>query len=149
MSQTDATNTVKLALLTVLVVDDDPTVRGIITQHLRNMGFQRILEAGDGSEAFKLVLDPRTRVDLILCDWEMPKTDGLTFLKAVRQQRSRSETPFIMITSQQSQERMKISKAKKSKVDAYIVKPFRAETLREKIFQVLFEAMEKKTLNAS
>lgn len=139
---------VKLALLTVLVVDDDGTVRGIIVQHLKSMGFQRILEAANGSDAYKIVLDHRQRVDLILCDWEMPKTDGLTFLKAVRQQRTRGETPFIMITSQQSQERMKISKAKRSKVDAYIVKPFRAETLREKIYQVLFEAMEKKTIAA-
>ncbi len=137
--------TVKLALLTVLVVDDDKVVREIIINHLRNMGFARILEAPNGSEAFKVILDVRQRVDLILCDWEMPKTDGLTFLKAVRQQRTRSEIPFIMITSQQSQERMKISKAKKSKVDAYIVKPFKAETLREKIFQVLFDSYEKKS----
>jgi hypothetical protein len=51
-----------------------------------------------------------------------------------------------MITSQQSQERMKISKAKKNLVDAYIVKPFRAEVLREKVFQVIFDGLEKKTI---
>ena len=69
---------------------------------------------------------------------------GLTFLRAVRAHRNRADLPFIMVTSQQSQERMKVTKAKKHLVDAYIVKPFRAETLRQKVFQVLFAAMDKK-----
>jgi len=91
-------------------------------------------------------LDPLVRIDLVICDWEMPKTDGLTFLKAVRGHRSRKDTPFIMVTSQQSQERMKITKAKLNHVDAYIVKPFRSETLRQKVFEVLFDAIEKKAI---
>jgi two-component system, chemotaxis family, chemotaxis protein CheY len=138
--------TVRLSHLSVLVVDDDKMVREIIVQHLKNMGFTRFLEAADGSEAYKLMVDATQKVDLILCDWEMPRTDGLTFLKAVRSTRLRSQTPFIMITSQQSQERVKISEAKKCKVDAYIVKPFRAETLREKIYQVLLDAVDKKKI---
>jgi two-component system chemotaxis response regulator CheY len=136
--------TLRAAHLCVLVVDDDEMIRNIIIQQLRSIGFQKFLEAGNGTEAHKFVLDPMQRVDLIICDWEMPKTDGLTFLRAVRASRSRAETPFIMVTSQQSQERMKISKAKKAEVDAYIVKPFRAETLRAKVFQVLFDAIDKK-----
>lgn len=138
--------TVKLALLSVLVVDDDKMVREIIVQHLKQIGFVRINEAENGADAFKTILDQRQRPDLILCDWEMPKADGLTLLKAIRQLRHDNEIPFIMVTSQQSQERMKVSKAKKNQVDAYIVKPFRYETLREKIFQVLFDAIEKKKL---
>lgn len=128
----------KVAHLSVMVVDDDKMVRSIIVQHLKAMGFTRFVEASNGSEALKLLVDTTSRVDLILCDWEMPKTDGITFLRAVRANRSRCETPFIMVTSQQSQERMKITKAKKNMVDAYIVKPFRAEVLRQKVFQVLF-----------
>jgi len=138
--------TVKIAHLCVLVVDDDKMIRDIIIQHLKAMGFQKFVEAADGSDAYKRLVDPISRIDLILCDWEMPRTDGLTFLRAVRKSRFRGQTPFIMITSQQSQERMKISKAKKNLVDAYIVKPFRAETLREKVFQVIFDAIEKKTI---
>jgi two-component system, chemotaxis family, chemotaxis protein CheY len=146
MSKSDnPLNTVKVAHLSVLVVDDDKMVRDIIVQHLKAMGFTRFLEAGDGSEALKILVDSTSRVDLILCDWEMPRTDGLSFLRAVRANRFRSETPFIMVTSQQSQERMKVSKAKKNLVNAYIVKPFRAETLRQKIFQVLFGAPETKS----
>lgn len=140
--------TVKIAHLSVLVVDDDKMIRDIIIQHLRVIGFQKFIEAADGSDAYKIMIDTTNRVDLILCDWEMPRTDGLTFLKAVRKNRARAKTPFIMITSQQSQERMKISKAKKNLVDAYIVKPFRAETLRQKVFEVLFDAIDKKAISA-
>jgi DNA-binding response OmpR family regulator len=144
---TDST-TLRAAHLCVLVVDDDEMIRGIIIQQLRTIGFQKFLEAANGTEAHKFVLDPLQRVDLIICDWEMPKTDGLTFLRAVRASRHRATTPFIMVTSQQSQERMKISKARKHEVDAYIVKPFRAEILRAKVFQVLFDAIDKKKIGA-
>lgn len=139
-------NQVKPALVAVLVVDDDEMIRHIIIQQLRGLGFQRFLEASNGTEAFKFVLDPLVKVDLIICDWEMPKTDGLTLLKAVRGTRHRSQIPFIMVTSQQSQERMKITKAKRAQVDAYIVKPFRAETLREKVFQVLSHGFTNKPI---
>jgi two-component system chemotaxis response regulator CheY len=140
--------TLRASHLTVLVVDDDDMIRNIIVQQLRTIGFQKFIEAANGTEAHKFILDPLQRVDLIICDWEMPKTDGLTFLRAVRASRHRGKTPFIMVTSQQSQERMKISKAKRHEVDAYIVKPFRAETLRAKVFQVLFDAIDKKAIGA-
>ncbi|MGE0527574.1 MAG: response regulator [Bdellovibrionales bacterium] len=140
--------TVRAAHLSVMVVDDDQMIRQIIIQQLKSIGFQKFIEAGDGAEAFKYVLDPLQRVDLIICDWDMPKTDGLTLLRAVRGSRYHAQTPFIMVTSQQSQERTKISNAKKHHVDAYIVKPFRAETLRQKVFQVIFDAMEKKIIGS-
>jgi two-component system, chemotaxis family, chemotaxis protein CheY len=135
---------VKAAHLTVLVVDDDEMIRNIIVEQLKVIGFQRFVEAENGSVALKYILDPLYKVDLILCDWEMPKADGLTLLRAVRASRYHAQTPFILVTSQQSQERVKISQAKKHHVDAYIVKPFHAETLREKVFSVLLDALEKK-----
>lgn len=135
--------TMKLERMIVLVVDDDEVVRKIVIEHLTSFGFKNFLEARDGAEAFRFVVDQIQRIDLIISDWEMPRTDGLTFLRAVRAHKHRSETPFIMITSQQSQERMKISSAKKHLVNSYIVKPFRGEVLREKVFQVLFEAEAK------
>lgn len=141
----NSNKSVRASHLTVMVVDDDPMVRQIIIQNLKAVGFQKFLEAGDGSEAHKHILDPLQNVDLVICDWEMPKTDGLTLLRAIRSHRTRGHIPFIMVTSQQSQERMKITKAAQNQVDAYIVKPFRAETLREKVFEVLFEIMERET----
>jgi DNA-binding response OmpR family regulator len=136
-------NMMKLERMNILVVDDDDVVRQIIVEHLTSFGFKNFLEARDGSEAFRFIVDQIQRIDLIISDWEMPRTDGLTFLRAVRAHKHRQETPFIMVTSQQSSEREKISSAKKHNVDSYIVKPFRGETLREKVFQVLFAAEEK------
>lgn len=136
----------KIERLTVLVVDDDDVIRKIIIEHLMSFGFKNFLEAHDGTEAFRHIVDQIQRIDLIISDWEMPRTDGLTFLRAVRAHKHRAETPFIMVTSQQTDERMKISNAKKHHVDSYIVKPFRGETLREKVFQVLFAHEEKNRL---
>lgn len=121
----------------VMIVDDDPEIREIIKNYLIHFGFKTFIEAKDGSEAYRFVLDDRQRIDLILSDWEMPRTDGLTLLRAVRSHNTRSETPFVMITSQQSKERLKITSAKKYGVNCYIVKPFKAETLQEKVWQAL------------
>lgn len=135
---------IKIERMTVLVVDDDEVVRKIIIEHLTSFGFKHFLEGKDGTEAFRYIVDPMQKIDLIISDWEMPRTDGLTFLRAIRQTKHRHDTPFIMVTSQQSQERQKISSAKAYNVDSYIVKPFRGETLRQKVFQVLFAHEEKK-----
>lgn len=121
----------------ILIVDDDIEVRNVIKNYLMHFGFSCFLEAKDGAEAYRFILDLRQRIDLIISDWEMPKTDGLTLLKAIRENSHRAHTPFIMVTSQQSQERMKITKAAHASVNGYIVKPFRAEVLREKIEAVL------------
>lgn len=124
--------------LTVLVVDDDADIRDIIKNYLISYGFRLIIEAKDGTEAYRIILSGNPKVDLIVSDWDMPRTDGLALLKAVRGHNSRSGTPFIMVTSQQqSQEREKIMQAKKYGVTSYIVKPFESETLHEKIKQAL------------
>lgn len=138
----------KLDRAFILVVDDDEVIRRIIVEHLVSFGFKNFLEAKDGAEAIHHVVDHIQRIDLIISDWEMPRADGITFLRAVRQYKHRAETPFIMITSQQTNERTKIAMAKQYKVDSYIVKPFRGDTLREKVFQVLFAAEEKKKQQA-
>lgn len=134
----------KLEHLVVLVADDDEVVRKLIVEYLTSFGFKHFLEASDGSEAFRYIVDRIQRIDLVISDWEMPRTDGLTFLRAVREQKHREGLPFIMVTSQQSHERDKISHARKHQVDSYIVKPFRGETLREKVFQVLLSTDAKK-----
>lgn len=126
----------KIDRAVILVADDDDEVRKVIIEYLMVSGFKNFIEARDGSEAYK-VLNENRRIDLVISDWEMPNTTGLTLLRAVRQHRIRAKTPFIMITSQQSKERLKISSAKQSKVDDYIVKPFRARTLLEKVWKAL------------
>lgn len=131
-------NTSQLREMTILIVDDDKTIRDIIMQNLRGLGFQRFLHASNGVEAFKQIQHSKNPVSLILCDWDMPVADGLTLLRAVRSDDLFKQTPFIMVTAQQSQERLKISQAAKYNVNAYIVKPFQADVLRQKVLQVLF-----------
>lgn len=128
---------VRISSMTVLIVDDDDEVRAIIRDYMTMYGFRTFLEARDGAEAYRFVLDTIQRIDLIISDWEMPRTDGLSLLKAVRAHNTRYSTPFILVTSQQSQERMKITNAKRHAVDSYIIKPFRSDILREKVFAAL------------
>ena len=131
-------NTSILREMTIMIVDDDKTIRDIIMQNLRGLGFQRFLHASNGVEGFKHIQNSKQSVNLILCDWDMPIADGLTLLRAVRSDDLYKEIPFIMVTAQQTQERLKISQAAKYNVDAYIVKPFQADTLRSKVMHVLF-----------
>lgn len=130
-------NKINISRMTVMIVDDDDGVRGIIKDYLTMYGFRTFIEARDGAEAYRYVLDTIQRIDLIISDWEMPRTNGLALLKAVRAHNLRYSTPFIMITSQQSQERLKITNAKLHAIDSYIIKPFRSDILREKVFQAL------------
>ncbi len=131
-------NSSQLSEMTVLIVDDDKTIRDIIMQNLRGLGFQRFLHASNGVEGFKQIQHSKHPVNLVLCDWDMPVADGLSLLKAIRADALFNQTPFIMVTAQQGQERLKISQAAKYKVDAYIVKPFQSDVLRQKVMQVLF-----------
>lgn len=123
--------------MVVLIVDDDNEIRMIIKSYLIHFGFKTFLDAKDGAAAYRFILDTTQRIDLIISDWEMPRADGLSLLRAVRKHNTRSATPFIMVTSQQSQERLKISNAKRNAVNCYIVKPFHANVLQEKVWQAL------------
>ncbi len=123
--------------LPILLVDDDAMVREVVFEYLKEMGFNNILVAGDSQKALKIIQDKKIKISLVLSDWEMPKVSGLTLLKAVRKDPQRSSLPFIMITSQRSMERFKISQAAQWRVDAYIVKPFGLELLRQKICSVM------------
>lgn len=123
--------------VTFLVVDDDGMVRDILVQYLKSFGFTNILEAKDGKVALKFIRNPSQKIDFIISDWEMPHIDGLTLLRALRREPGRTNVKFVMVTSQGSHERMKITKAAKARVDAYIVKPFRSDLLKEKLNTLL------------
>jgi two-component system, chemotaxis family, chemotaxis protein CheY len=123
--------------ISILLVDDDAMVRSILTEYLAAMGFKNVRVAKDGDDALKLIKDTKFAIDLVISDWEMPEVTGLTLLKAVRSNSHRAETPFIMVTSQRSMERFKITQAAQWKVDSYIMKPFRQNILKTKIFEVM------------
>ncbi|MBK8201091.1 MAG: response regulator [Bdellovibrionales bacterium] len=123
--------------LPLLVVDDDAMVRGVVVDYLKDIGFTSILEAKNSQQGLKMIQNSKFPIGLVLSDWEMPGVSGLVLLKALRKNPHRKGTRFIMITSQRSMEKFKITQAAQWKVNAYIIKPFTCAVLREKIWQVM------------
>ncbi len=116
----------------ILVVDDFSTMRRIVKNILRQLEFSNIVEADDGSTALEIL--QKDTINMIISDWNMPKMTGLELLKAVRADDALKDIPFLMVTAEAQQEN--IIEAVKSGVSNYIVKPFTAETLGQKIDQV-------------
>ena len=116
----------------VLVVDDFATMRRIVKNILTQLGFTNIVEADDGSTAIEVL--KQDQIDMVISDWNMPKMTGLELLKTVRADPELANMPFIMVTAEAQQEN--IIQAVKAKVSQYIVKPFTAETLGEKIDKI-------------
>lgn len=119
--------------LTVLIVDDFLTMRRIVRKILRDLDFQNIIEAEDGSAALEVL--KTNKVDLIVSDWNMPKMTGLELLKAVRGDDKTKHLPFLMVTAEAQKEN--IFEAVQAKVSNYIVKPFTAATLEEKLGKII------------
>ena len=116
----------------ILVVDDFATMRRIVKNILTQLGFKNIIEADDGTTALDVLKSEK--IGLIVSDWNMPKMTGLDLLKAVRADTSLANTPFIMVTAEAQQDNIIL--AVKAKVSQYIVKPFTAETLSEKLNKI-------------
>lgn len=119
----------------VLIVDDSGVMRKMIARALRQTGleFDENHEAGNGLEALE-VLKEHT-VDLILCDWNMPEMDGITFLKEARKTYT---TPVMMLSTEGTAD--KVSEAMAAGAQAYVTKPFTPEKLKERITVVLGNA---------
>lgn len=116
----------------ILVVDDFSTMRRIVKNILRQLGFVNIIEADDGSTALEIL--QREKIEFVVSDWNMPKMTGLELLKVIRADDALKHIPFLMVTAEAQQEN--IIEAVKSGVSNYIVKPFTAETLSQKINQI-------------
>ena len=116
----------------ILVVDDFATMRRIVKNILKQLGFENIVEADDGKAALR-VLESQ-HIDFIVSDWNMPNMNGLEFLKAVRANEKFKDIPFLMVTAEALKEN--IVEAVKAGVSNYIVKPFTAETLKGKIEEI-------------
>ncbi len=113
----------------VLVVDDYKTMIRIIKNLLKQLGFEDVDDAADGTEALTKMQD--RRYGLVISDWNMEPMTGYELLKQVRSSESLSKTPFIMVTAESKTEN--VIAAKKAGVNNYIVKPFNAATLKTKI----------------
>jgi two-component system chemotaxis response regulator CheY len=119
----------------ILVVDDSSTMRRIIGNVIMQLGFNKedYDEAEDGVKAWKMLNEGQ--YDVILTDWNMPNMNGLELVKKIRADGSHIKTPIIMITTEGG--RGEVIAALRAGVNNYIVKPFPAETLKEKLDTVL------------
>ena len=116
----------------VLIVDDFATMRRILKNIMKQIGFSDITEADNGKNALKVLKSQA--IDLVLCDWNMPEMPGIEVLNTVRADDELKATPFIMVTAEAQKEN--ILEAVKSGVSSYIVKPFTADTVEEKLQKV-------------
>jgi len=117
----------------ILIVEDSPTMRRIIHNTLKNIGFRNILSAANGAEAIKQL--ENNSVGFIITDWNMPEMNGLEFVTWVRNNDDYKELPILMITTRGMKEH--VIEAVKAGVNNYIVKPFTTEVLQEKIEKLM------------
>ena len=116
----------------VLIVDDFATMRRILKNILKQIGFTKISEAEDGKNALNMLKEQK--FDLVLCDWNMPEMPGIELLKQVRADDGLKDMPFIMVTAEAQKDN--IIQAVQAGVSNYVVKPFTAETISEKLEKV-------------
>ncbi|RMF88779.1 MAG: response regulator [Nitrospinota bacterium] len=115
--------------LKILIVDDFSTMRRIIKNILRQLGYTNISEAEDGVAALERLR--REKIDFVISDWNMPNMSGLELLEAIRADENLKEIPVLMVTAEALKDN--VVKAVKAGVTNYIIKPFTAETLKEKM----------------
>jgi two-component system chemotaxis response regulator CheY len=117
----------------VLVVDDSTMMRALIRRSLQGRpGWSaEVIEAGDGVEALELIRNTKLGIDVVLLDWNMPRLDGIGFLKALKASRTAGEVSVIMVTTQSQQS--SVAEALRWGAKDYLLKPFKEDTLREKV----------------
>ena len=116
----------------ILVVDDFSTMRRIVKNILKQLEFNNVVDADDGTTAWEVL--NKDKIDFIISDWNMPKMSGLELLKKVRNSEEFADMPFLMVTAEGQQEH--IIEAVQAGVSNYIVKPFTPETIEQKIEKI-------------
>ncbi len=118
----------------ILIVDDFSTMRRIVKNCLKQLGFKNVTEAGDGQIALQKLRS--TKFEFIVSDWNMPNMMGIDLLKAVRSDENLKHIPFLMVTAEAQKEN--IIEAAKAGVSNYIIKPFTPDTLCTKM-EIIFK----------
>ncbi len=116
----------------ILVVDDFSTMRRIIKNLLRDLGFNNVVEAEDGNSALPMLRSGN--FDFLVTDWNMPGMSGIELLKAVRSDPKLASLPVLMVTAEAKRDQ--IVDAAQAGVNGYVVKPFTAQTLKEKLDRI-------------
>jgi two-component system chemotaxis response regulator CheY len=116
----------------ILVVDDFSTMRRIIKNLLKDLGFANIQEADDGSTALPML--QQGDFDFVVTDWNMPGMQGIDLLRAIRADANLKHIPVLMVTAEAKKEQ--IIAAAQAGVNGYVIKPFTAATLKEKLAKI-------------
>jgi CheY-like chemotaxis protein len=124
----------------VMIADDQPESRSMMRAMLTDMGVTQIYEAGDGRDALNFIDVAPDMIDIVICDWNMPKMTGIELLRQLRS--VWPNTPFLMVTGRK--DLGSISEAKASGVSAYIAKPFSPAQLEVKL-RVLMQQKKAET----
>jgi two-component system, chemotaxis family, chemotaxis protein CheY len=119
--------------LKFLVVDDFSTMRRIVKNLLQDLGYSNIQEADDGATALPML--KAGEFDLVITDWNMPTMPGLELLKSMRADPKLAKLPVLMVTAEAKREQ--IVEAAQAGVNGYVIKPFTAQTLGEKLAKIL------------
>lgn len=116
----------------ILIVDDYSTMRRIVKNLLHDLGYVNMAEADDGKTAWSQL--QTNHFDLVVTDWNMPGMTGIELLKAIKADPALASLPVLMVTAESNKEQ--IVEAAQAGVSGYIIKPFTAETLREKLDRI-------------
>ncbi len=119
----------------VLVVDDMASMRRILKNVLKKMGFKNIFEADDGMAAMEEL--EKNEIDFIISDWNMPEKTGIELLKDIRASEKYKTTPFLMVTAEG--QKQNVVDAVQAGVSQYVIKPFTPEQIKEKL-DAMFKA---------
>lgn len=118
----------------ILVIDDMPSIRELVKNTLKTMGYKNFQEAADGDEGLAILVankESALSIQLVISDWNMPKMKGLELLKQVRGMKEFAGLPFVLLTSES--ERDQVTEAVLAGVSQYIVKPFSAKIFEDKL----------------
>lgn len=121
----------------ILIVDDFSTMRRIIRNFLRDLGFNNTAEADNGQTAWPMLKSGE--FDFLVTDWNMPGMDGLALVKIIRSDEQLRDMPVLMVSAEAKREQIVV--AAEAGVSAYVVKPFTAATLKQKI-EKIFQPLE-------
>lgn len=117
----------------ILLVDDSPTMRRILQNSLKHLGYEDISEAENGRDALSML--HADQYNFIVTDWNMPEMDGLTFVKTLKEESEFAAIPILMVTTRSQQE--DVIEAMRAGVNNYVIKPFTPQVLKQKIDAIL------------
>jgi len=124
--------------ISFLIVDDFPTMRRIIRNLLKELGYSNVDEAEDGAAALKKLKSGN--YDFVISDWNMPIMDGLELLRGIRSDATLAKLPVLMVTAEAKKDN--IIEAARAGASGYVVKPFSVSTLDEKINKIIDKAIK-------